>query len=244
MIVSMHRVRRAASRLLGSPSFVLLLILAAVALYLFHTPLLYSLDDALRHVVMARALWGHWSVAVTQGWSLFLYDGMLSAYRTDPWFLADVLLIPFSRFPTVMAVKLFTLFQLLCVGGAFLLLLRSWRLPRRTSVSLILLLFLGHPLFLSRTLLGRPFTLMTALFVLVLWAIFERRVFTVALLLAFGVLLSQLFLFPLLLVLSAVAWFWWDGKRALALKMAVAAFIGSASSLGKSGAAGGGRNSP
>lgn len=174
---------------------------AAVVLFSLKNPA--SLDDGLRHFAYAKAsLGGGWS----QGWSRFLYEGYLSGLKTDPWFLADVLMTPFSLLPIATGIKLFTLAELAAVIAASLLFLRSLRLTPASRTLLLAVLLFGHPQWLGRTLIGRPFPLITVAAILTLWAILERRHVALAVVLGASVLLSQLFVFPLCIAVCGVLW--------------------------------------
>ncbi|TSC58259.1 MAG: hypothetical protein Greene041619_690 [Candidatus Peregrinibacteria bacterium Greene0416_19] len=178
----------------------MLLAIAAVILTLPHP---IALDDALRHSVMGMQMR---EAGLRQDWSVFLTGGTLARLQTDPWFLADALYIPLSMFPAGMATKVFALLSLSALTATFLFVLHRWRTPAMLQLCLVALLLAGSTSFLFRSLMGRPFPLLTALTILTLHAVLERRALLLAVSLTISVLLTQLFVFPLLIVLTGALW--------------------------------------
>jgi hypothetical protein len=177
-----------------------LLVCAALMLLSLKNPT--SLDDGLRHFSMAFQM-REQGILVVPGWSMFLVEGYFKNNPVDPWFLSDVLLIPFTIFPVAKGLQLFVVCEIALLFTSFLLVLRSLRLPPANATIFLLVLVFGDMQFLGRFLLGRPYALMTTLMLFVLYACLERRYILLSLLLMIGVLLSQLFVFSLFLCACA-----------------------------------------
>jgi 4-amino-4-deoxy-L-arabinose transferase-like glycosyltransferase len=94
---------------------------------------------------------------------------------------------------------------------------------------MVFLLF-GDSLFFMRQLLGRPFTLLTALCLLVVWAVLRRRWLVLLVLLALATLLSQLFIFPLFIAGVGSVWLW-RSKRTSSVLCAGASVAGTSAGL-------------
>ncbi len=183
-----------------------LLLFVCIALVILSLQNPTALDDGLRHFAMAREMRTA-GIFQVQGWSTFLYEGYFHGNPVDPWFLSDVLLIPFTYLPIAKGLQLFVLCEVACLFTAFLLVLRSLQVPQKASPIFFLLLVFGDTQFMGRFLFGRPYALMTAVSLFVLYALLERRWILLTCLLAVSVLLSQLFVFPLLFCLCALAVF-------------------------------------
>ena len=177
--------------------------LLAIPLLILKNPT--SLDDGLRHYVYAATLRSE-GIFTVPGWSRFLYEGTMSRLHVDPWFLSDVLLIPFTVLPVVRALQLFVLAQAAFLLFSFTLLLRAFNMPRRLMPMYLFFFLFGDHLFLSRLFLARPFPLMTGMFLLTLWAILERRWISLGFILSISVLLSHLFVFPAILCAGSILW--------------------------------------
>ncbi len=205
--------------------------LAALLLLLFCALLLLSLknptsmDDGLRHFAMAKQL-RDVGIGQVPGWSQFFYEGYLHTHPVDPWFLSDVLLIPFTYFPIAKGLQLFVVCEVAALFAAFLLILRSFRLSARDSTVFLLLLVFGDTQFMGRFLLGRPYALMTAMALFVLYAIFERRWMLLTVLMLISVLLSQLFTFGLFICLCGIFAYAFTGHTRDALKAGTATVTG------------------
>lgn len=185
-----------------------------------------SLDDGLRHFAMAEQLRDR-GITNIDGWNIFFYQGYLSRVHVDPWFLSDVLMIPFTYFPLAMGLHLFVIAEFTLLVASFLLVLRHFSLrPAAASVFLMLLVF-GDQQFMGRFLFGRPYALMTSMTLLVLWAVLERRWLWVAALMAMSVLLSQLFVFPLLVCACAFLVHFLSAKKHDAMSLLIAASAGA-----------------
>lgn len=189
-----------------------------------------SLDDGLRHITMASVLREE-GIASVSGWGAFLYRGYFSEVDSDPWFLSDLLLVPLTLLPPLIALHVFTLLAIAVLIGTFLLLLRSEKLPPFLSSFFVLLLIFGNGAFLLRLLIARPFTIMTAVSLLTLHAIVNERWWLVGLLLACAVLLSHLFVFPLSLALLGGLWLAQRRKRHDAIRLTGASVLGVALGL-------------
>ena len=213
-----------------APVLTALLLLLIISGVLFSLKNPVSLDDGLRHLAMARLMRERGIFAVN-GWSEFMYSGSLSTLHTDPWFLSDVLLIPLTHINPVRALQIFTIAQIAVLYATFLLVLRRVPLNAWTKALLILLLITGNADFLGRSLLGRPFVLMTALTLLVFDALFLSRWALLALLLTIASLLSHLFVFPLALSAGFVLWLFVLRRHRDALHCSIAIMLGTASGL-------------
>jgi len=187
-----------------------------------------SHDDGLRHLAMARH-YRDLGVEETGGWGRFFYEGIFTTYDIDPWFLADYSLIPLSILPDHIALKLFTLIAIALTGWAMLLHCRALRLTSTSACLFLLLFFLGNAWFSARLLLARPYSIVVALTLFVLFALFTRRPILLGLLLMISVLYSQLFVFPLSF---ALAWIAWDAlSRKLSRSLLCATCLGTLAGL-------------
>lgn len=173
-----------------------ILILTALILLFLHNPT--SLDDGLRHFAMALMMRTH-GILHVPGWSAFLYEGTLSRTPIDPWFASDVLMVPFTFLPLVAGLHLFVFFAVVCLMVAAVLLLRAWRVPPPVASLFLVILFFADFQFIGRFLFARPYALMTAMLLFLLWSIVTRKRIVTVLMLALSVLLSQLFIFSLML---------------------------------------------
>ncbi len=184
-----------------------------------------SLDDGLRHFTMASFMREE-GILNVQGWTHFFYEGYLSKTAVDPWFLSDVILIPFTYFPIAKGLQLFIICEIALLFTSFLLVLRSLRHSSKERMLALLLLVFGDTQFMGRFLLGRPYALMTAMMLFVLWCVLERRLILLALIMALSVLLSQLFVFGLFICAVAVVTFLLQKKRKDALYTALSTIVG------------------
>ncbi len=187
------------------PALILLGAVVFLGLFLFILPNPVALDDGLRHAVMARAM-AEQGILAVPGWSAFLYEGALSTIKADPWFLADVLFIPLLPLGLTGAIKAFSLIGIGSLLLSFELLLCSFGLAPRARALLLFSLLSLNAAFFFRLLLGRPFPLLTALMLVLLWALLQRRWWIAAGILAVSVLFSQLFVFPLFVGCVVIAW--------------------------------------
>ncbi len=194
-------------------------IVVAVGVLLFFAVLLLSLknptslDDGLRHFTMA-ALMRDRGIFAVPGWSVFFYEGYLSTLHADPWFLSNVVMIPFTYFSIAEGLHLFILAELVVLLTGCLLLLRTFSLTPIARALFLFLIIFGDLQFLGRFLLGRPYALMTGVTLLLLWAILKNRWALATLFLALSVLLSQLFVFPLLIAVCALPAYFFAGRVA------------------------------
>lgn len=189
-----------------------------------------SLDDGLRHFAMARAMRMGSDVWST-GWSGFFSQGYLSTTNADPWFLANIVLIPFTYFSLSTGLHLYTIATLACLIALSVLLFRSFKLsPIASSIFLLVLVF-GDAQFLGRFLIARPYSLMTVVALGVLYCLLQKRFILLGVLMTIAALLSQLFVFPLFLCGSALAAFLLTKKYREALRLSFATVIGTAAGL-------------
>lgn len=192
-----------------------LLVIALIFAALQNHP---SMDDALRHFMMGRAM-AEQGILRVRGWSGWFFTGYAHDHIVDPWFLSNVLYIPFSVFPVVEGLKLFSLASILALLLSFGLCLRALRVGPVTSAFLILLLLLGHRTYTYRLLFGRPFTLVTALTLLLLLSILRERFLWSGLLLCVLTLLSHLFIFPLGVSMVGCVWLAYTGRKTSAVRL-------------------------
>ncbi len=204
----------------------MLAILAIIASLLMRLQNPVALDDGLRHFAMGRLIAAHGINAAD--WGNFLYAGYFAHHSVDPWFLADALFAALSKFSVVTALKIFTLATIAALLTSFLYAFRVLKVAVPTAVLLLVMLAFFESIFFYRLLVARPYPLITALFVVVLAASFERTYWLVALSLTLSVLLSHLFIFPLLAVVTCIAWRWWLGEKSDTTRLALwsAAAIG------------------
>ncbi|HVW66150.1 MAG TPA: hypothetical protein VHA78_00285 [Candidatus Peribacteraceae bacterium] len=181
--------------------FLIFLLFSAVILLLRNPT---SLDDGLRHFAMAQQLRGH-GIGSVSGWNVFLYEGYLSRVIVDPWFLSDVLMIPFTYLPPIAGLHLFVVATLFGLVAVSILLFRSLQLKPGASAFFLALLLFGDQQFMGRFLFARPYSLITIALLCVVWAIIRRNWIAVMIVACVSVLLSQLFVFPLLVCFVAAA---------------------------------------
>ncbi|MFA5799784.1 MAG: hypothetical protein WC840_02385 [Candidatus Peribacteraceae bacterium] len=177
-----------------------------------------SMDDALRHFMMGRAM-AEQGILRVRGWSGWFFSGYAHDHIVDPWFLSNVLYVPFSGFPVVEGLKLFSLASILALLLSFGLCLRALRVGPVASALLILLLLFGHRTYTYRLLFGRPFTLVTALTLLLLLSILRERFLWSGLLLCVLTLMSHLFFFPLGVSMVGCVWLAYTGRKTSAIRL-------------------------
>ncbi|MDD5751775.1 MAG: hypothetical protein PHS73_04635, partial [Candidatus Peribacteraceae bacterium] len=208
--------------------------LGILLLILLPLPNPASLDDGLRHLAIGRIMAEHGIRAVTggldrrdsvTGWGDFFSAGYFTQHNTDPWFLADVLMMPLGSLPTLIALKLISICSIIILIAAMLFSFRTFRLPPFPAGALLLLLLLGEPKFTGRLLLARPFLLMTSMAILMLPAVLRRRHGAVFLLLVFATLFSHLFVLPLGIAALGALWLWSRREKRSAL-LCLAALLG------------------
>lgn len=183
-----------------------------------------SWDDGLRHLAMAKVMQQE---GIAQTWDRFLYGGYLAEHPVDPWFLADVSYIPFTKLDPAIALKLYA------VLGIAALMAALWyplaRLKLSPALTSILLLFVAVPEpFYGRLLLGRPFVWSTVFSILALAFVLRRSFLPLGVLLFIATLFSQLFIFPLCLAACGVLWLFLLGEKTAATTMGIAAALGTA----------------
>lgn len=232
----------------GSHCFLLLSVVALllpIVLLLFgtHNPLL--LDDGLRHITIAkhyreRGVGGSWALALparrsseseggspVEGWGDYLFAGYFATHNFDPWFLADLAYVPFTFLPTMtVGLKVATVAFLLFLLACFFPFLCLYRVESTLALLTLLLLLFGSPIFLFRILIGRPFVIMTGLFLLTYFLVLRQRFFFLASVLVLGTLFSHLFIFPLGVAIVGSLWLFFSGQRRSALLCLFAALAG------------------
>ena len=161
-----------------------------------------SWDDGLRHITMARVMREE---GIDQTWDRFLFGGYLAEHPLDPWFLADVSYIPFTAFPDALGLKLYATLGIAALLLALWYIIAPMKLPAPWVTALLLLVFVMQG-FYGRLVLARPFVWSTVFSLLALDAVLRRRWVQLTCVLLIATLFSQLFVFPLLLALSGVAW--------------------------------------
>jgi len=184
---------------------------ALIAVYfvvlLFGTRNPISIDDGLRHIVMAQH-YRDQGIGNVNGWGVYFFSGYFAELSFDPWFLADLSYIPFTVLSDpVRSLKAYSLVSLALIFLSFLPLLRRYRAPPLLGCLSLLLLFFGSEMFLFRLLLARPYVFVTALFLFTYLCIVQRRFFLLLPVLAIATLFSHLFVFPLALCVAATLWF-------------------------------------
>ncbi|MBI3332193.1 hypothetical protein HYZ99_04550 [Candidatus Peregrinibacteria bacterium] len=200
-------------------------LLAVVTIFLFFLENPVSLDDGLSHFAFARMMRTE-GIFPAQGWDAFVSEGTMSRISVNPYFLSHVLMIPLTLLPPVIALKILTILFIALVLFAMWLVLRSLKLDPKIQAWFLLLFFLGNHIFLGRTLLARPFTLVTALYLLLLFAIIDRRRILAGVILAVTVLASHLFVFSLAASVVGVGWLIAQKRTSDALRLGSAIVCG------------------
>jgi hypothetical protein len=185
-----------------------------------------AFDDGLRHFTMGR-LMAERGIFGIPGWSQWFTGGYLHQHVVDPWFLSDILYIPFTGLPIVPGLKLFTLSAIACLLLAFGLCLKEFRVPPTVSAVLILLLLFGHQDFTHRLIAARPFVVMTAVSLFLLWSVLRSMHWLTVPLMAALVLLSHLFVFPLLICAAGCAWHLFGKRTCDAAMLGAVAVLGA-----------------
>lgn len=186
------------------PHIVSVLSLCLIVFLLLQLQNPVALDDGLRHFAMARLM-------MEQGignadWSQFFSYGYFAHYSVDPWFLSNLAFIPLLPLGPVLALKIFAIVSIVLLITSFFYAFHSFRTPPLVAAIAIGLLLFFEPTFFYRLLLGRPFALVTPLAVVTLVAALRKQSILLCIALALSVLLSQVFLFPLLIALVCVVW--------------------------------------
>ncbi|MBU1123218.1 hypothetical protein KJ652_01360 [Patescibacteria group bacterium] len=208
----------------------LLALLVGLFLMSFNNP--PSLDDGLRHIAMAKAMLENGLYSSGFAWNNFFYEGYFADHIVDPWYGADLAYIPFASLPIVTALKAFIFSSIVLLMIAFWYVIKPMKLPPAWIAILLSILILGDQLFLSRLMLGRPYVLMTAVTLITLKGILERRYLLTALSLAVAVLVSNLFVFPLFIALLGCIWMWTTSSGLKgACRMGIAIIVGTAVGL-------------
>ena len=153
------------------------------------------------------------------GWGDFLYGGYFGVHNLDPWFLSHMLMMPLSSLDFVTAQHLFVVLLTMIFTMTFVGILRSWHLQPRLVSILTLMLLLGHIQFSFRLMLGRPLFLMMSVMMLIVALILKRQFLVVFALMIVATLLSHLFVFPLVAVITFAAWLWIRGERQSSLSL-------------------------
>jgi len=163
-----------------------------------------SLDDGLRHFAMAHAMKEGAAVWAT-GWSSFFYEGYLHQTIVDPWFLSNVIMIPFTYFSLATGLHLLTLASVGALIAVALLILRSFKLSAVERCFFLLRLLFGVGTFFGSFLIARPYSLVTIASLGVLYCLLQRKYVVLVPLLIVSTLLSQLFVFPFFFCACAIA---------------------------------------
>lgn len=197
--------------------------LYAALVFLTKNPI--ALDDGLRHFVMAEKTIGTGVGSVA--WSDFFSSGYFTRHRVDPWFLADLLYVPFTSIPDrIIGVKAagfaFASFMILC----FIPFIRLYKPITSIGVLSLLIFAFGSDIFAFRQLIARPFAVMTGIFLLTLFCIVRRRFWLLAPILLFSTLFSHLFVFPFFVCIVSIAWLMTIREHKSALRCAMFASAG------------------
>ncbi len=189
------------------------LLLIWIALIMLGNPV--SLDDGLRHFAMARLMMEQGIGAAD--WSQFFSYGYFAHHSVDPWFLSNLAFIPLLPFGPVLALKIFVIASIALLIASFLYTFHSFQTPRFVAAICIGLLLFFEPTFFYRSLLGRPFSFITPLAVVIIVATLRKQSILICIALALSVLLSQVFIFPLLIAFACVFWRlslrqWWEAS--------------------------------
>lgn len=207
-------------------AFILIALTGLLIVTLTHS---LALDDSLRHLAMARLLHAQ-GIAQAPGWDAFFHAGIMQQLHVDPWFLFHLLLTPLAALPIYHALDWMTFGCSAAVILSFWWLLRSQKISPQLAAGLILLLVLGEVSFTNRLLLARPFLLITAITLVLLRCILEKRVLLIGICLLLAVLLSQLFIFPLFIVGCGVVWLCtqqeWKRGGCIAIAAALGVLLG------------------
>ncbi len=203
----------------GVPFLVIAGITLLVVLVLLQLKNPISVDDGLRHFVMGKALL---TGAIThQGWQPFFSSGYLSNHAVDPWYLSNILLGLLSPLGLQAALATYSTIMLVATLVTVWLLLRNFPLTTTAQSILLIWLFALQPNFLYRVLLPRPYTLITILSLLVLWAVLQRRAWLLLPLVALSVLTSQLCVFPVAFMVAGAVWLCCMREYGVAVKIAL-----------------------
>ncbi|MDD5026379.1 MAG: hypothetical protein PHH13_03310 [Candidatus Peribacteraceae bacterium] len=162
-------------------------------------------DDGIRHLTLARLMAEH-GIGTFTGWGDFFFTGYFAHHNSDPWFLSEVLLIPLASLPLVTGIKWFIVLSSALLATVMGTAFRVLKVPSGATALLIPLLLFGEAGFFLRLFLARPFILMSCVLVLVILAIVQRRTWALIPLLALAILLSHLFIFPLIASCIGVLW--------------------------------------
>jgi len=166
-----------------------------------------SIDDGLRHIVMAQH-YRNQGIGNVDGWGVYFFSGYFAERSFDPWFLADLSYIPFTFLPDlVLGLKAHAFVSLCILFLSFISFFRLYRPPPILACLCLLLFFFGSYAFSSRLYITRPFILVTALFLLTYYFILRQRYGLLMLLLIVATLFSHLFIFPLALCFLATGWY-------------------------------------
>jgi hypothetical protein len=212
--------------LIGSYMYVF----ALFAFMLFGTQGPFAPDDGLRHIVMANTYRMNGFMS-DSGWGRYFFWGYFTEHMLNLWWLSEIIYIPFTFFvDQIVGLKVATLVFCALLIAVMSIPLYIYRVPAIFACAYLLTVFLLTPTFSLRLLLGRPFVLLSVIFVGVYLLIFHGpkhlKWFFVSVLLALSTLMSHLFVFPLLLCFTASAVLWWYEKRQEALLCAASAVFG------------------
>jgi len=184
-----------------------------------------SLDDGLRHFVMAKEQMRYGIGTVT--WTQYFFSGYFVRHSIDPWFLANLSYAPFTFFAdSVAGIKAATFAFLCTLLFSLLIFFRHFRTSPFFAALTLLIFFLGSDTFGFRLMLGRPYVLISALMLFVLYALITRRWIMLSIFLAISALFSHLFIFPF--GVGVVGSLWWFFVR----RSKSDAFVSSIATIG------------
>lgn len=199
----------------------------ALLLHALKNPLYF--DDGLRHMAMAKHM-GEVGI-LRASWSDFVYEGILTQLRTDPWFLYHALLIPIGGLPVNLATDIVILAGIALLTASFLFAIAPTRLSVSAKSALVLLLLFGESTFTSRLFLARPVLIHVCISLLVLRFFQDGKPIRAAACIFVACLLSQMFVLPLFFAQCAIAWLLLTKKRTDAAHAVIAVTIAVAAAL-------------
>jgi len=185
-----------------------------------------SFDDSLRHFMMGKLMAAR-GILGLRGWSEWFFAGYLFEHPVDPWFLSNVLYMPFTGFPIAQGLHLYALFSITFLAFCFVLILKNLEVNPVISSLLVLLLIFGHEGFLFRLLIARPFTVITALTVLLMLFIIKKKNIPAGITMVLLVMLSHIFVFPLGVALIGVFLSYMNKNKQKSLSLFAAVSVGT-----------------
>lgn len=184
---------------------ILSLVVIGIILLPIQHPL--SLDDGIRHLTLAELLYKN-GLSSFSGWGDFLYTGYFNEVNIDPWYYSHVLLMPLSPLPFILRIKAYILLSAAFLLGSFWIILRSMKIKPFAATFLTLFLLFGDRLFFGRLFLARPFSIITTLCLLSVYAVIHRKWIIALCITLAASMLSHLFIFPLGICGLGALWLW------------------------------------